>query len=93
MKRIIIGLVAVVALAWIPAVAEAGHPNYHRGGRNSWNSGYRGGWDRDHCHHHHSPRVVYRPPVRVYRPIYPVYGYGSSSFYYNSPNASFGFGF
>jgi hypothetical protein len=92
MKRIILGLVAVVALSCIPAFAEAGHPHDHRGGRNHWQSGYRG--DRHHGHHvvHRPPVVVYRPPVRIYRPAYPVYS-PRTSFYFNGPNASFGFGF
>ncbi len=94
MKRVLLGLVAAVALTIIPAVAEAGNPYRYDRGRNSWNTGYRGDWDHRHHHDHYrrSPRVVYRPPVTVYRPVYPVYGI-NTYFYYIGPNASFGFGF
>ena len=88
MKRVLLGLVAVAALMFIPAVAEAGHYHGRHGG--GYRGGWDGGWNGGHgCYH--------RPPVRVYRPVYPPYGYGyggyGSSFYYNGPNASIGFGF
>jgi hypothetical protein len=94
MKRVLFGLVAAAALMFIPTAAEAGH--YH--GAYGWGAGYGGGygrgWDRHDCHR--PPRVVYRRPVAVY-PTYPAYGYPyggrNTSFYYNGPNASFGFGF
>jgi hypothetical protein len=92
MKRVVFGLVAVAALMFVPVVAEAGnHHHHHHGGGQRWDVGYRGGWDGPSCYRR-APRVVYRPPVTVYRPIYPTYG-PNTSFYYNGPNASFGFGF
>ena len=104
MKRVLLGLVAVAALITVPVAAEAGNYHHHhrnRGGER-WDVGYRGGWGGPN-YYRRAPRVVYRPPVTVYRPpvtvlrpIYPAYGpaYGpNTSFYYNGPNASFGFGF
>jgi hypothetical protein len=96
MKRVVFGLVAVAALMFVPVAAEAGdyHHHRHHGGGQRWDVGYRGGWGGPN-YYRRAPRVVYRPPVTVYRPIYPAYpAYGpNTSFYYNGPNASFGFGF
>lgn len=96
MKRIFLGLIAVSALAFVPATVKA-----------DWDHGHHGhhGWHGDHGHHGHHHRSRYggyrscRPPVVVYRNAYPPYGYPygyggyGTSFYYSGPNASFGFGF
>jgi hypothetical protein len=99
MKRVLLGIVAAAALMIVPAAAQAGgyhghghghgHGNHHQGYYRGYYGGGGGGWG---C----------RPPVAVYRPIYPVYppygygggfGGGGTSFYYNGPRSSFGFGF
>ena len=102
MKRVFLGLFAVAALMMTPTSAKADWDDH---GRHRHQSNYR----HRHSDHHrgsYGHYNYYRPPVTVYRNIYPscnvpnVYGgygggYGgpNTSFYYSGRNASFGFGF
>ena len=73
MKRALFGLVAAVALAVVPAVAEAHNPWKHgRGGGHPQvrSSGYRGDWHGPNRNWYGPNQRVVRRPVVVQPPFY-----------------------